>query len=179
MDSNVKSGPKKGSNSKLIVYAIALIMFILQLILYLRGLETQWYKSLDTSSSSLDFGSSLWLGAYIFSFVGYGWLLYNYPDVNVEFVITLTVIGITLSVIWDLVFFYAQDILLSVLVQIAGASLYLWLIYVIFKISSIAGLLHIPITIYTYYFFYVNVRLFMSNSEKSSLRPILLRNIFN
>lgn len=173
---NVKS---LNIDPRILIYVIALVLFFLQLILYLRGIDTQWYKNLDTTSASLDPGLILWVGTYISASIGYGWILYKYKDVNIEFIISLTVIGIALSVIWDFVFFYAQDILLSVLVQIAACALYAWLLYVVFSISGVAGFFHLPITIYTYYQFYLNVKLFLSNSERSNLRPIYNRDPFN
>ncbi len=161
-----------GLNNKIIVYLIVLILAVLQLVLYTRGLRTDFYRSLDITPLGLDLGSLIWFGSYILATIGYLWLAYKYPNSNIEFVLSLTVIGIILSIIWDINFFYIEDILGSVIVQLFACALYLWLVYVLFTISPIAGLLHIPILLYTYYQFYANVGLFLGNSEKSLLRPI-------
>lgn len=177
--SNVIGGRIQKVDSRVFIYIIAFVLFVLQLILYLRGIGTEWYNDLDIADANLDLNPILWTIAYLSSLVGYGWIIYKYPKVNIEFVISLTVIGIALSVIWDIVFFYVEDILLSVLVQILGCLLYGWLLYVLVLISPVAAFLHVPIVVFSYYQLYLNVKLFMANPERSVLRPLTRVSVFD
>lgn len=177
-ETNLKEGKIQRVDARIFIYIIAFVLFILQLILYLRGITTEWYKDLDTGNASLDFNPILWTIAYLFSLAGYGWIIYNYPNANIEFIISLTILGIAFSVVWDIVFFYIEDILLSVLIQVLGCILYGWLLYVLALVSPVAAFLHIPIIIYTYYQLYLNIILFMANPERSILRPLTFTGVF-
>lgn len=158
---------------KIIIYGVLICLFVLQIALYLRGVNSDWYRSLDISSnSSLGGGIITWFVVYAFVLVGYGYIIYTIPDAPIDFLVGLTVSSLSLTVLWDFVFFYARDILLSVIIQIAVAAIFLWITFVVFEISVLAGITQLPLLLRSYYLFYQNVIIYLDNPDKSNLRPL-------
>lgn len=156
-----------------IFYAIAFILFLFQIILFLRGIKTKWYLSLNTTTQSSLSGSVLtWIISYIFAIIGYVILMETGKSELTAFIIGITILGLTLSVLWDLVFFYLQDLLLACMIQIAVCILYTWIMYVMFYISPLVGILQLPLVLRSYYTFYQSALLYLNNSSSSNLRPI-------
>ena len=161
---------------KIIIYGVLICLFVLQIILYLRGVESDWYRSLDiTTSYSLGGGVVAWVVVYAFVLIGYTFIAFTVKDAPIDFLIGLTIASLSLTVLWNFVFFYARDILLSVVIQIAVTAIFLWVTFVVFEISVFGGLMQLPVLLRTYFLFYQNVVLYLDNSDKSNLRPLKRR----
>jgi len=156
-----------------VIYIIIVMLFLFQIAIYAFGLETEWYKKLNTTSSSLSSGLFSWIVAYIFAVIGYLYLFSYFPDSDeTRFLIGTTILGLSLTILWDLVFFYAHDIVLSILTQLAVVAIYFWAAFIFGKVSILVLLLQIPLVIRSYYLLYQNIVLFLDNPGESALRPI-------
>ena len=159
---------------RVIGYIIVFILFILEIAIFLRGLNSEWYKALNTTTSSSLTGSIFsYVVAYAFALYGYYILMQLGLSSYTNFLIGITILGLTLSILWDLVFFYINDILLAALIQLAVATLYTWIMFVMFKLSSVVGILQLPLVLRSYYLFYQSVVLYLNNSSQSNLRPLM------
>jgi len=162
----------KESVETILVYTVLVFLFLAQIALYLSGLGTDWYGSLTISSSaSLESGTIQWIITYLLS-VG-GFLLVRDSD-GIGFLIGLTVLGMVLTVLWDVLFFYARDILLALIVQFAVTSIYALVVFAVWnKTRNVAAtILQIPILLRSYYLFYQTVILFLDNSGETKIRPL-------
>lgn len=160
------------NNSKtpiqIFVYIIIIILALFQILLYLEGLSTTWYNSLVLSQTTLADSVTTWIVVYMISLIGY-MILENSESTN--FLVGLTILGLSLSVLWDILFFYAQDILLALIVQIAICSVYSWIFYVISLDNTLSAILQLPLLLRSYWMFYETTLLFVNNSNNSMLRP--------
>lgn len=154
-------------------YAIAIIIFLLEIAIFLRGLDSLFYKSLNTTTLSSLTGSIVgYVIAYAFALYGFYVLMVEGFTSYTNFLLGITILGLTLSILWDLVFFYINDILLACVVQMAVCVLYTWIMFILFKLSAVAGIFQLPLVLRNYYLFYQNVVLYLNNSSQSNLRSI-------
>lgn len=157
------------------IYVIIVILFLTELLINLRGLDTNFYLSLNTSTVATLNGSIVGsIIGYLFLLIGYLYLRYEEPENagKLGYLTGVVILGLVLSVLWEVTLFYGNDIGIAIIIYVMIAAIYTWFTYEIFLVSPITALFQLPLLIRTYVLLYQNITLYLLNSQYSSIRPI-------
>lgn len=163
------------------IYIIVIVMFVIGIVLGARGLQTAFYQSLNTTVSATLTGSTLsFIIGYLFAAIGLIYLYYKEPENynKLGFLSGILILGLALDLFWYVVFFYGQDIGVSVVIYILSTIVYVWYLYEIAAVSPFAAIFQLPLVLRTLVLLYQNMSLYLVNPTYTSIRPIPDRPLF-
>lgn len=156
------------------IYSLIIIVSILFVIVALIGSMTTWFINLIKPSAVIWIIILLWATAIIISYIG---LIILWTDMNSNTnhdvspigniamtVAPLVLIGTFLSLGWIIIFFYVQNLGLSIWTALILFSYEFWLFIYIWYINPITAVLLIPLLLIYIYLIYFSAHLAYLNN---------------
>ena len=134
----------------IIIYTAIVIVFIIFLISFGFGVNTDWYNSLQLENVNVWIPRSFWVITTIISYIGLWFIWSSASSAEVQRnlgVSTLFLIGSFLILSWSFALYQAEKIAISFWFALVLFVFQFWLFNYILQINVIAGLLQIPLVL--------------------------------
>lgn len=145
------------SNEMWLLYAVIIILLLAKFLIAYQGWRSPWFQKITENFPISEILATMsFIIVYSFSIAGLWLLVENTPHSElpkVGYFINLFLIGLIITLIWDVIFFYLHDIQLALIVYVFLILYYLWYAYEIGKYNLVAGLFQVPMIIRTIWFF--------------------------
>jgi len=135
----------------IIVYISIVIVAILSLVLSYIGSNTDWYQNLTKSPTDLWIIRMFWILATISLFISLMFLIHNY---NSRLVPCFVLISMLLLLGWITIFYYVQNIGLSLWLSLILLTYNFWLFIYVWSIDVLSAIFIIPTIIMYLYLTY-------------------------
>jgi tryptophan-rich sensory protein len=146
-----------------VVYAVTIIIWILFLLSYFIGYNSEWYGSLKLSGLNPWVARVGWIVTTLISYIGI-YVLWDKIDTNINLGISMYfVIGTILALCWSVSLYQARNIGASFWFAMILFVYMFWILTYVWKINRLAGALMIPVTVMYLYLAYSMVNLAQLN----------------
>ena len=146
-----------GANGFIIILTGILVIYILTAIVAIAGSNTTWFQSLNIGSGNVWILWIAWIVTTLISYIGL-YLFHSgcdyWPDRQSRNLAILFLIGAILSLAWIAIFFYGQNIGLS-LWLVSALFIYKFTVFAyMWSIRPLAAIFLIPLLLFYVYLFY-------------------------
>ena len=152
----------------LLIYGAILILGIIFIVLVFVGSTTTWYINLIEPNVNPWVVRGLWIAATIFSYLGYYLIIDTSPEPGrapIDLIVSVYyLIGSFILLLWTVVFYYAENLALSLWLSIVVFVYRFWLFTYIWYIRPAAAIFLIPdLLIYAYLIYSVAHLAYLNN----------------
>jgi tryptophan-rich sensory protein len=154
------------------IFVLLFVLIIIKIAILFIGHQSPWFKKVTTGVDISPLVATIsWLVVYFLAFMGLLIVLLHHPFADTGRLLMLYVVGIAISISWDVAFLFWRDIKLAALLY---AVLFLWeifLIWSLFQYEKAAGILQIPILLRTCFYAWQTSKILANNGDEHSILP--------